>query len=387
MPPTADKTTATSRNTARNRVSDHLRSWISERALKEGDPLPSEAMLTRRLSVSRDTVRAAFQDLEAAGLVRASQGRVRRVARSERRVDPLLRKTVVLLSRVAEPDRFWHPGWDTHTQLVVARQLRDQGLHLLTIACDQLTDQDINHLATGSPFGLIVMPELETSPDIEKLIEQCRRCHVPVVVESNDPKFQTNDRVFADHIAGAQTLAHWLIKQGRRRILPLFPTHPDPWWVEDRLAGYRTAVESSGNTPLKPVLIPELIESQRVNQTHIDHMVRVLIGYLYAHVHCDEPIDAIMAMTDRQAAVIAVALQSMGKDVHQEIAVVGYDAVWPDVPEQSFCSLGPIATIDKNNTKIGEAVVELLIRRANQNNPEDEPQTIRIAPSIKLMNE
>ena len=56
-------------------IADHLRSAIDSGALRAGDKLPSEAMLTEHYGVARMTVRQAIQELRTEGRVVAEHGR------------------------------------------------------------------------------------------------------------------------------------------------------------------------------------------------------------------------------------------------------------------------------------------------------------------------
>lgn len=54
---------------------DALKGYIVTSGLKPGDPLPTEAVLTEALGVSRSSVREALRKLEALDIVKVSQGR------------------------------------------------------------------------------------------------------------------------------------------------------------------------------------------------------------------------------------------------------------------------------------------------------------------------
>lgn len=64
-----------SKESAFRRVADDLRTQILRQALPADSPLPTEAEVARQYGVSRQTVRRAFQDLVAEGLVFRIPGR------------------------------------------------------------------------------------------------------------------------------------------------------------------------------------------------------------------------------------------------------------------------------------------------------------------------
>jgi DNA-binding GntR family transcriptional regulator len=80
-------------------VMDWVREYIRQEGLREGDRLPTEAELTRRLGVSTVTVRHAMAELQRQGLISRQQGRgtfVRRPRIASRPTRPGgLRETLV----------------------------------------------------------------------------------------------------------------------------------------------------------------------------------------------------------------------------------------------------------------------------------------------------
>ncbi len=368
---------------AQARAMAFIRKQIDAQGLRDGDPLPSETALSRELSVSRGTVRAAYRVLQEQGLIESGQGRVRRVRRSRgaTAMASLMQKTVLVGSHVIDPLSFWHRGWDTHTQSVFSADLRDAGYHVLNLSPDTLGSRELEELVADGLGGLILCPSVSDSSAGRRLAGAARARGVAVVVESDEPVYETHDRVVPDHAEGSRRLVELLGRRNRRRILPLFPAGLDQWWVEQRLIGYRRGMAELGLAPLNAARIPEFYESDDLAAERVDHHVKVLTGYLYTHIHGSAPVDAIMATTDRQVPVIAKALKSMGLRVNHDLDLVGYDAVWPDVQESVIDDAGPVATIDKRNGEIGKAITQTLIRRIGPDAP-DTPIVRRIEPDL-----
>jgi DNA-binding FadR family transcriptional regulator len=59
-----------------DQVSDYVKAYIASHSLKPGDELPSESELSRRLGVSRPTIREATNALAGMGIINVSSGRV-----------------------------------------------------------------------------------------------------------------------------------------------------------------------------------------------------------------------------------------------------------------------------------------------------------------------
>ena len=65
----------TRRRKKADRVADHIKRWIMLEGLNPGDRLPPEDELTRRMQVSRGTMREALRSLEVQGLIEQRAGR------------------------------------------------------------------------------------------------------------------------------------------------------------------------------------------------------------------------------------------------------------------------------------------------------------------------
>ncbi|MEM9882955.1 MAG: GntR family transcriptional regulator [Planctomycetota bacterium] len=367
---------------AQARTMAFIRRQIDGHGLREGDPLPSENAISRELSVSRGTVRAAFAVLQEQGLIESERGRVRRVAPTPGgpSVNTLMSQTVVVASAVIDPTRYLHRGWDTHTQNVFSTALRAEGRHVLNLSPSHLAAAGgPDELLDSRPGGLVLCPSVSGTPEGRQLAAAARGRGVRVVAESDDPAYADCDRVVPDHAAGSHALVRWLADRGRRHILPLFPADLDAWWVAARLEGYARGVAEAGLDPVDAERVPELAELDYLEPAALDHQTRVLMGYLYPHVHGDRPVDAVMAASDRQVPYLAYALQRMGVRVNRDVELVGYDAVWPDVHERTLCGQGPLATVDKQNQLVGQTIADALIRP-----PADRgtPSVQRIAPRL-----
>ncbi|MEM6459385.1 MAG: GntR family transcriptional regulator [Planctomycetota bacterium] len=367
---------------AQARTMAFIRKQIDGHGLREGDPLPSENAISRELSVSRGTVRAAFAVLQEQGLIESGQGRVRRVGAiaGGPSVNSLMRKTVIVASAVIDPTRYLHRGWDTHTQNVFSTALRAKGHHVLNLSPSNLSEAGgPEELLDSRPGGLVLCPSVSGTPEGKRLAAAARHRGVRVVAESDDPAYAGCDRVVPDHAAGSQALVRWLADRGRRNILPLFPADLDAWWVAARLEGYARGVAEAGLAPIGAERVPELAELDRLEPAALDHQTRVLMGYLYPHVHGDRPVDAVMAASDRQVPYLAYALQRMGVRVNEDVDLVGYDAVWPDVHERTLSDHGPLATVDKQNQRVGQTIADVLTQPPV---PRGEPSVRRIDPCL-----
>jgi hypothetical protein len=108
---------------------------------------------------------------------------------------------------------------------------------------------------------------------------------------------------------------------------------------------------------------------------------RHLVGHLAAHLTGPRAADAIMCGSDGQTITLAAACRQLHLEPGEDVAVVGYDNYWRDVPSRKFEPYVPPATVDKRNTDSGAAMVRLLLDRMEGKLP-DEPVVRRIDPVL-----
>lgn len=371
-------------------VADDLRRQIQGGLLKPGDRLPSFTEMRVRQGVTQPTMERAHAILEREGLIRREPGRgtfvlspavARGAAASPRRLS-LMDHTVAILTQDEGEAAMGHhySGWREFITIGAVEAVRAARLHVLTLHPNRLTAPDLTQLAAAQPFGVAVTEVEISSPELLAQLDVFHRAGVPVAVYGDLPGFAGYDRVTPDQDAGAYTLTRWLIAQGRRRIVNVWPTPASSYWFADRLAGYRRAMTESGLEPLDPILVPPYAPGGPARE-NFEQNARSSVGYLADSLLGSNPIDAILASSDGDVFALAAACRLLRKEPNKDVFLVGYDDFWPDSPERQWEPCIPLATIDKGNEALGAALIGLLADRSAGLLP-SEAQCRRIAPKL-----
>lgn len=366
----------------RARVIRHLKGLIDRGELGHGQPVPSERTLAQLLGVNPRTVSSALQMLSDDGLIRSNGGRMRLVvAPPEKQMSWVRNAIAVITFQVDEEKVKPQSGWATSISLGALDAIRTAGKHTITLQPEQLVQEEIEHLAAQPPLGILIT---EISPQSERTLEMAqalgRDGGPPVVVYGGSPQMTCYDRVSSDHEAEAYQLARWLIEQGRRRILNLWSQPATGYWLPRRRAGYERALREAELEPL-PDLPVGRITVEGGDRQMFEERARHTAGHLAPFVLGADPIDAVMVHTDGDLFKTSAALRFLGKEPNRDVALVGYDNYWREVPEREFEPLVPLATVDKLNHEIGGEMVRLLLDRAAGTLP-DEPQLRVVAPRL-----
>jgi DNA-binding LacI/PurR family transcriptional regulator len=359
----------------RTRAVRSLKQWVTDGRLPAGERLPPETRLAAKLNVSRSTIRLALSDLEKEGVVSADKRR-RIVLDTIKPSKTFLSDAVALITD--SPDHFerskmhgtWHSNF-IHTGAIDA--IRNAGYDVLNIHPSRIAGDMIQRLILQQPRGVIILREVLQTPSGQHLPQALQEGNVPFVVygdigRARDSKKAISfDTVASDHEYGAHELTKWLVAQGRRRILRLWSlniTGPSEKqeWINQRDLGYERAMQEAGFEAL-PAL--EIYNANRNvdTQESFQHQVRLMAGYLIEYLTMENPIDAIMAVSDSSVPVVSAALKLHGREPNRDIPIVGYDNMWQDLYNRTFESTPPIATVDKKNLEIGYELMRLLQER------------------------
>jgi DNA-binding LacI/PurR family transcriptional regulator len=394
MPPVGTKklTTPRSEHSPRVRAATELRRWLDEGRFAAGEILPTEEMLCQSLRVSRGTVRAALSQLESEGLVQGQKGpgRLRgRIAHpSGTAGTSLLRDAIVLCTSTANPAANAKGGNLTVMDSGALARIQEGGMHVFLLHEDALTMPDVTRLRADIPAGVVVGPVIADYTHGREMLAQLGS--IPVVVASDEPLWSQCDRVISDHEAGAFALTSWLLKQGRRKILRVWPEQKEtPYWLAARNIGIEKAMVEAGITPLPPVIIPPLhpitaagTEEER-GAFHAD--VRAAAGHLVEYLSGSKPkVDAIMAVSDSASFIVAAACRLFGWQPNKDVWIVGYDNFWEEDAARKFEPSNPVATVDKQNHLLGEVMVDLLRDRIGGRLP-PEPQRRVLPPELIIV--
>ena len=132
--------------------------------------------------------------------------------------------------------------------------------------------------------------------------------------------------------------------------------------MRQRFEGYAAAMHEAGLEP-RPMQFYCGAGKPSETEEDFDRGARLAAGYLAPLLVSPEPPDAIMCTSDGHVPTIMRAASFFGREANHDLALVGYDCYWPDIPERKWAAVRPLATIDKQNFLIGLELARVLYSR------------------------
>ena len=158
--------------------------------------------------------------------------------------------------------------------------------------------------------------------------------------------------VDADNVGGGRLATSYLLERGRRHVATVAGPG-DMCAGQDRLAGYRVAVESAG-LPYDESLVSV---GDFTAGGGYDAARRLL---------ADRPdVDAIFAASDLAAIGVLRAVRESGRRVGDDVAVIGFDDIPAAVEQQP-----PLSTVRQPIHELGAAMTRLLLDRIEGREPD-----------------
>jgi LacI family transcriptional regulator len=192
-------------------------------------------------------------------------------------------------------------------------------------------------LHSGHLDGVIVASAQLNDPIMPRLLES----HQPCVLVGHHPDYPQIPWVDVDNVAGAKGMAGYLIGLGHRRIGAI--TGPlGAIAAQDRLAGYRQALEQAG-IPYDSALVAEGDFTEASGYGAMERLLRA------------EP-TAVFAASDMMAVGAMKALAQAGRRVPEDVSVAGYD----DAPIAELVD-PPLTTVQQLVVELGKVATEKLI--------------------------
>lgn len=166
--------------------------------------------------------------------------------------------------------------------------------------------------------------------------------------------------VQSDNFLGGQLIMHHILDYGHQHIGIISAQPKVNIAIQKRLEGLWDVYDSAMLSSDIPIVESDFSSRGGAKAT------RELIS--------ENPnITTIIALNDRMAIGAISALEKMGKNVPQDISVVGYD----DIPMAST-SQPALTTINQKPIALGRAAAELMLKRLNN----EKPTNVVISPSL-----
>ena len=366
------------------RVLRFLRQLIDSGELPTGEAVPSEKILASKLGITRSAVRAAFQQLEADGVV-AARGRGRIVTGHAVEAPAPPRHPIVAVvngSIGPIPSYQRSIGWNIYGQATLDRHLRAHGVIPRPIAPGDL-EGEFARPPGERPSGLILLCDGGADLRMLQLMETHR--HVPQVVYASAadlPEVENRDAVVADHAAGGAALVRWLAAQGRRHLLRVWhldePTGDLPPWLQQRDKGMCDAARALGlelPPPLRVQKSPMQPPTELLRKSFALWCLAMAGAFAPLKLESNR-IDALLMINDSMLLLAAAGLRHLGIQ-RDDLLLAGYDALWADLPEQVWAPTIPAVTIERGNLAVGTALAELMLARLADQAP--------LAPVLRMI--
>lgn len=248
----------------------------------------------------------------------------------------LVTRRSATLGVIGTKSEFWGPA-TIHRSVQTAA--REAGYFVSAIDLPEVTRQDVTeaveHLRDQRVEGIVL---IAANDEALEAVRAQETGDLPVVVVEGD---LSRARLTAgvDNHLGAVLATEHLLGLGHTRVQHV--AGPAQWTeARERLAGWRTALQSAGQRP------PEhLVGDWSAGSGHA-------AGVLLA---AQTDVTAVFVANDHMAIGVLRALHEAGVRVPEDVSVVGFD----DLPESAYL-IPPLTTVRQDFPAIGRRAIEVL---------------------------
>jgi DNA-binding LacI/PurR family transcriptional regulator len=222
----------------------------------------------------------------------------------------------------------------------LADALTERGFDMLLSRVDaESLDSAARVISSGVAIGVILIGQWRHHDQLNQLAAR----NVPIVVWGTQIPQQLYCTVGGDNVAGGSLATQHLLDQGLRRIV--FVGDPQLPEVAYRYRGYTERLKAAGiaQDPKLLVNVPFDADQARAGITRL----------------CEHGIefDAVFACSDVLASASMQVLHLFGRNVPEDVAVVGYDDI-----EWASHSNPPLTTVRQPIARAGVELVDALLR-------------------------
>lgn len=318
-----------------------LRRGIHDGTWPPGSKLPTERALSTETGLSVTTVRRAYEDLVAQGLVERRQGAGTFALGLPPRVPDRRRIVGVLVPDTA----LYYPRVIQGIQEVLA----EAGAQFV-LACShydpKAEDAAIAELLAAGVHGLLLVPGLHASEDPARRTDELLHLPVPAVLVERrltaagpgDP----TEHVCTDHEGGAYDAVRHLRALGHER-LALVVRVDAPTAAPIRTGFARAVVDFA---------LPEAVYDSAVMDAWNPDRADATVAKLVA-----AGVTGALCFGDREAALVQSAARRAGLRVPDDLAMVSYDNEFADVAEI------PLTAVSPPKFQVGRLAAQILLRR------------------------
>jgi len=223
----------------------------------------------------------------------------------------------------------------------IARSVYKLGYDMLIVHVNpRETEWAHQYLDSGRVDGFILMTASRKQSHIKALVEM----EAPFIVWGVPAPNSSFCSVNGDNVTGGRLAGEHLIRTGRQRI-GFLGGPEEEFEVQHRLKGYETALQDAGMR----------LDLRRI--VYGDYSYASGNSAMQRLLQQAPDLDAVFVNSDLMAVGAISAIQSSGKRVPEDIAVVGYD----DLSIATYNNL-PLTTIRQNIPMAGKLLAQNLIQ-------------------------
>lgn len=236
------------------------------------------------------------------------------------------------------------------------RRAREDGHHLLVSNShtDESEAEAVLQSVRGRVDGLIILWPRLTVRFLESLLPE----DLPVVLLNTAAGQSRFESLSFDNRAGAYTAVEHLAEHGHERVA-IFAGGSENFDAQERLAGYRAAVEDCG-------LVAD--SSLEIEGDFTRETGQALIETFLA---LDPRPTALFAANDSMAIGALRGLRKAGLRVPEDVALVGFD----DIPTASYVTPS-LTTVHAPTQELGEQAMDRLLGRLRNGEERPSHQTL-----------
>ncbi|MCC3145783.1 GntR family transcriptional regulator [Halanaerobium sp. Z-7514] len=316
---------------------------------KPGDKIGTEKELCDIYDVSRSTIRRALEELEESNLIERLLGKGTFVKDSYK-LESQNNKNLMVIVPVISQD--FISNIITGIQEVANQKGYSMNLCITNNSIEKETAY-LNQSKHNDSVGVILHPTNSKyyNPEVIKLIGK-----KPLIMTARYYKYIDCNYVVPNNFQGAFKAVNHLIELGHKNIGLISDTPNFRTSVQERIEGYKEALNSNNLLVNKKIIIDNLEDPCRLYASKPEKKDQILDIIKRFLIDNKDNLTAIFAINDFLARETIIAAKQVGMKVPNEISIVGFDNVI-----LSEKSEPPLTTINWSQYDVGVTATRELI--------------------------
>lgn len=236
----------------------------------------------------------------------------------------------------------------------IERESAKQGYNIITCLSNEIYKKESNSLdllANGSVDGFIMSISEETQKNnITKHLQDIINQNIPILMFDRVSEAISCDKVIIDDFKAAYNATSHLIKEGRKNIVLINS-------IDDLSVG---KLRANG---CKQAVIDATHYNKEIIEIKIDNIIDIEAG-IDTMFKTHKTVDGIIAIDNLSGVIALNAAHRHGFSIPKDISIIGFsdDNILPFTNPK-------LSTVTQNSDSIGEASVQLLVKRLESKTP------------------